>query len=276
MFSRKPILGLRLFIVALLSIALMLWEIHYPDEGEKLSSNISLVFTPLVNSVNAPFSFFDKVAKNFEARKALLQENQTLQAQVLILQGELQKLKSLQAENKTLRGLLQSAAQSHHVRLMVASVMAIQANPFHQEIMLDKGSHDDVFVGQAVLDAHGIMGQVIDVSLYNSRVLLLTDPQSGVPIQDNRTGLHGILMGGGNSDVLRWVNVPPTADIKIGDELVSSGLGGHYPVGYPVGTVVNINRHTDDQFLDIEVAPSAKMESSVQVLLVWPDKKSAR
>jgi rod shape-determining protein MreC len=262
--------------VAVLSIALMLWEIHYPDEGESVRSNISLVFTPLISGVNAPFEFFDKVAKNFESQKTLLKENQTLQAQVLILQGELQKLKSLQAENKALRGLLQSAAQSHHVRLMVASVMAIQANPFHQEIMLDKGSHDGVFVGQAVLDAHGIMGQVIDISLYNSRVLLLTDPQSGVPIQDNRTGLHGILMGGGSSDLLHWVNVPPTADIKIGDELVSSGLGGHYPVGYPVGSVVNINRHTEDQFLDIEVMPSAKMDSSVQVLLVWPDKKLTR
>lgn len=262
--------------MALLSIALMLWEIHYPEEGETIRSNVSLVFTPLMNGVNAPFEFFDKVAKNFETRKALLSENQTLQAEVLILQGELQKLKSLQAENKTLRGLLQSTAQSHHVRLMVASVMAIQANPFHQEIMLDKGSHDNVFVGQAVLDAHGIMGQVIDVSLYNSRVLLLTDPQSGIPVQDNRTGLHGILMGGGSSGALRWVNVPPTADIKKGDELVSSGLGGHYPVGYPVGTVMNINRHTDDQFLDIEVAPSAKMDSSVEVLLVWPDKKLAR
>jgi rod shape-determining protein MreC len=269
-------LGLRLFIVALLSIALMLWEIHYPDEGEALRSNVSRGFTPLMNAVNAPFDFFDKIAKNFEDHKTLLKENETLQAQVLILEGELQKLKSLQAENKTLRGLLQSTAQSHHVQLMVASVMAIQANPFHQEIMLDKGSHDNVFIGQAVLDAHGIMGQVIDVSLYNSRVLLLTDPQSGVPIQDNRTGLHGILMGGGSSGLLRWVNVPPTADIKTGDELVTSGLGGHYPVGYPVGTVTTINRHTDDQFLEIEVLPSAKMDSSVQVLLVWPDKKLAR
>jgi len=260
----------------LLSIALMLWEIHYPEQGERLRSRVSLGFTPLLTAVNAPFGFFDNVAKNFETRRTLLSENQTLQAQVLILQGELQKLKSLQAENKTLRGLLQSAAQSHHVKLMVASVMAIQVNPFHQEIMLDKGSHDDVFVGQAVLDAHGVMGQVIDVSLYNSRVLLLTDPQSGVPVQDNRTGLHGILMGGGSSGVLQWVNVPPMSDIKVGDELVTSGLGGHYPVGYPVGTVSNINRHTDDQFLDIQVTPSAKMNSSVQVLLVWPDKKSAR
>ncbi len=254
----------------------MLGEIHYPDQGEQLRSRVSLAFTPLLTAVNAPFDFFDKLAKNLEARKTLLNENQTLQAQVLILQGELQKLKSLQAENKTLRGLLQSTAQSHHVKLMLASVMAIQVSPFHQEIMLDKGSRDNVFVGQAVLDAHGVMGQVIDVSLYNSRVLLLTDPQSGVPVQDNRTGLHGILMGGGNSGFLQWVNVPPTADIKVGDELVTSGLGGHYPVGYPVGTVSNINRHTDDQFLDIQITPSAKMDSSVQVLLVWPDKKTAR
>lgn len=254
----------------------MLWEIHYPNQGERLRSRVSLVFTPLLTIVNAPFEFFDKLAKNLETRKSLLSENRTLQAQVLILQGELQKLKSLQAENKTLRGLLQSTPQSHHAKMTLATVMAIQVSPFHQEIMLDKGSHDDVFVGQAVLDAHGVMGQVIDVSLYNSRVLLLTDPQSGVPVQANRTGLHGILMGGGSSGYLQWVNVPPTADIKVGDALVTSGLGGHYPVGYPVGVVSNINRHTDDQFLDIQVMPSAKMDSSIQVLLVWPDKKSTR
>ncbi len=254
----------------------MLWDFHHPNQSSQWRSNISLVFTPLENLVNSPFAFFDKLAKDFEDRKILLKENDTLKAQVLILDGEVQRLKSLQAENKDLRELLRSTASARHVKLMVASVMAIEANPFHQEIIVDKGSSDNVFTGQAVLDAQGIMGQVIEAHLYNSRVLLLTDPQSGIPIQNNRTGLRGILMGAGNSGLLKWVNVPPMVDVKVGDELSSSGLGGKYPVGYPVGVVSNVNRHTEDQFLDISVMPSAKIDSSMQVLLVWPDKKLSR
>jgi rod shape-determining protein MreC len=253
------------------SIALMLWNYHHEKAAEKLRNAVTLLTAPVMYATNSPFALFDSVAKNLQSHHKLLNENTTLQAEVLILQGQVQKLQALQAENQQLRALLQSSPAINHVRLMVAQVLAIQASPYQQEIILNKGSRDDAFEGQAVLDAHGIMGQVIEVNPTTARVLLITDPRSGVPIQNNRTGVQGVLSGQGNSGLLLWVNVPPTADVKAGDTLVSSGLGGRYPVGYPVGTVTRVDSHTDDQFLHVEVEPSAQINSDEQVLLVWPN-----
>jgi rod shape-determining protein MreC len=259
----------------MVSIALMLWDYHHEHAAIKLRHTLSMVITPIVYTTNSPFALFDTVAKNLQSREELMRQNTTLQAQMLLLQGQVQKQQALQAENQQLRALLQSTPAINHVRLLVAQVLAIQANPYQQEILLNQGSQSGVFVGQAVLDAHGIMGQVIEVDTQTSRVLLLTDPSSAIPIQNNRTGMHGILNGQGNSGLLLWVNVSPTADVHVGDVLTSSGLGGHYPVGYPVGVVTSVNSHTDDQFLQVEVAPSAQMNSNEQVLLVWPNSRAA-
>jgi rod shape-determining protein MreC len=253
----------------------MLWDQHQQITAQKLRAVISDATMPLVYLTNSPFLAFDQMAKNLQSHQVLLQQNTELNAKVLILQGELQKLQALQTENQKLRALLDSSPTIKHSRLMIAEVMAVQASPFQQEIILNKGTDDEVFVGQAVLDAHGIMGQVIEVSPYTARVLLLTDSRSGIPVQNNRTGLRGIVYGQGGSGVLNWVDVAPNADVKVGDTLASSGLGGRYPVGYPVGIVSHINRFTDDQFLQIQVIPAAQMNSSEQVLLVWPEKKEA-
>lgn len=251
----------------------MVWNYRHPVPAQQWRGNLSLVTAPVMTVANAPFALFDQIANRLRSQTSLLNENTTLRAQVMILAGRLQKLQAIQTENRALRVLLQSSPVTHHLRLMLAQVMAVQASPYTQEIILNKGSHDNVFIGQAVLDAHGIMGQVIEAAPYTSRVLLLTDPRSGVPVQDERTGLRGILIGQGRSGLLRWINMPITSDIRVGDVLVSSGLGGDYPIGYPVGVVASVNPHTTDQFLGIEVVPRAQMNSSEQVLLVWPDKK---
>ena len=264
--------GLRLVGVMIVSAALMMWGTHHPVASENWRSHLSGIATPLIDVANAPFVFFDSVSTKIQDKDVLVKQNQLLQAKSLILEGELQKLKSLEAENQALRELLHSNPVLHNEKLMLADVMAVQSDPFHQTLMINKGSHDGVYAGQVVLDAHGIMGQVINVSLYNSTVLLLTDPQSGIPIQDNQTGLHGILTGKGNSGLLNWKNLVSTVDIKTGDKLVSSGLGGRYPAGYPVGTISRIRRYAGDPFLHIRVIPSAKLDSTQQVLLLWPDK----
>lgn len=267
-------MGLRLIILLILSAALMVWNYRHPVPAQQWRGSLSLVTTPVMAVANAPFALFDQIANRLRSQASLLSENTTLRAQVMILAGQLQKLQAIQSENRALRVLLQSSAVTNHLHLMLAQVMAIQASPYMQEIILNKGSHDGVFVGQAVLDAHGIMGQVIEVAPYTSRILLLTDPRSGIPIQDERTGLRGILVGQGGSGLLYWVNMPLTSDVRAGDILVSSGLGGDYPIGYPVGVVASVNPHTTDQFLGIEVVPRAQMNNSEQVLLVWPDKKT--
>jgi rod shape-determining protein MreC len=252
---------------------MMVWNYQHPVHAQKWRENLSYIASPLIVAADAPFSLFDTVVNHFRQQTSLLNENMNLRAQVMILNGQLQKLKALENENQTLHVLLQSSAVIHHLHLTLAQVTAVQTSPYLQEILLNKGSLAGVFRGQAVLDAYGIMGQVIEVWPSNSRVLLLTDSRSGIPIQNQRTGLRGILMGEGGSGLLTWINAPITADVRKGDVLVSSGLGGNYPPAYPVGTVTRINPHTSDQFLGIQVLPRAQINSSEQVLLVWPEGK---
>lgn len=251
----------------------MVWDYHQQEISTRVRSKLSLLITPIFYIANAPFAFVDFMSENIRGREALFNENTSLRAQALILQGQLQRLQSLQLENQQLHELLQSSPVINHVRLLAAQVLAVNTNPFHQELILNKGTHHNAFVGQAVLDAYGIMGQVIEVSPYTCRIMLLTDPRSGIPIKNSRTGQRGILTGRGNIAHLDWIDMPATADIKIGDLLMSSGLDGRYPVGYPVGVVSKVNPYTNDQFLQIHVTPSAHIDSSEQVLLIWSDKK---
>lgn len=251
----------------------MLWDHRHHQWADQTRSGLSLITTPLTYAVNAPFAFFDAVADHLQSRQSLIDENTSLRARELILQGQLQKLQSLQVENTQLKALLKSSPVANHLHLLLAEILAVNTGPFKQEILLDKGSQDGVFVGQAVLDAEGIMGQIVEVDALSSRVLLLTDPRSGIPVTDERNGLHGILVGAGDSGNLLWLDASPTADIKVGDVLMSSGLGGHYPVGYPVGVVNSIEQHTADQFLRVIITPSAQIDSSEHVLLVLPDNK---
>ncbi len=261
-----------MIILIIFSIVLMVWDSHSHTWVKNTRHGLAVISTPFVYVVNAPFAFFDFISDHLQSQQSLLEENTELKARELILQGQLQKLQALQTENVKLRELLRSTPATHHVDLKLAHILAANSGAFHQEILLNKGSHDGVFVNQAVLDANGIMGQVVEVDPTTSKVLLLTDPRSGIPVEDNRNGLQGILIGRGSAGNLEWLDAPPTADIKVGDLLTSSGLGGHYPVGYPVGVVSYMKNHTQDQFLQVIVTPSAQINSSEHVLLVWPDK----
>lgn len=269
LFARRPVAGFRLFVLSVLSILLMIGDHHQSRIVTKIREGFSYVALPVIYFSHIPFYVFDTIATHVQSHEVLLNENATLRASVLLLQGKLQRLEALQSENKELKSLLQSSAVTQHLKLMLAQVTALQLSPYTQEIMLNKGSKSGVFVGQAVLDADGIMGQVIEVSPYTSRVLLITDPKSGIPVQDMRTGLHGILIGQEKTGLLLWQNVSPNSDIKVGDKLISSGLGGRFPIGYPVGEVIRVNAHTSDQFMQIDIEPCAKINSSEHVLLVW-------
>lgn len=269
LFARGPSFGLRLIFLVLLSIVLMVLD-HRQHMLGRMRNGLSLLTAPVEYAVSWPFGFFDKLADGFTSHQELVEENTDLRAQQLILLGQLQKLQALQQENQQLRALLQSSANSNSERLLAAQILSVNMGPFVEEMIVNKGSNDSVYVGQAVIDATGIMGQIIDVTPWTSRLLLITDPRSAIPVRDNRNGLYGIVDGRGDQQNLTWVNMPVTVDVRVGDVLVSSGLGGHYPVGYPVGTVVSVLHNPDEQFATITVVPAAQISSSEHVLLVWP------
>jgi len=232
---------------------------------------LTITLMPLQYAVSEPIHFIDNLRNVFSSHEALLKENSDLRAQQLLLKAQVQRLLAIESENNQLKALLRTSAQVQG-KVLIAQLLAVDIDPFVHHIILDKGSHDGVFVGQPVLDADGVMGKVIQAGPLTSRVLLINDPHSGVPVQIARNGVRAIAVGDSFTGKLRLVNIPQTVDIKEGDVLTTSGLGEHFPEGYPLGQVTSVIKDPALQFATITVEPSAHLDRAREVLLVWPSK----
>lgn len=238
---------------------------------DRVHSLLSVPLAPLQYLVSSPIKLIDSLGNAISSHDALVRENLDLKADQLLLRGQVQRLLAIESENNQLRALMSSSARVQG-KVLIAQLLAVDSDPFIRQVVLDKGSKDNVFVGQPVLDATGIMGQVIQVGPFTSRVLLINDAHSGVSVQVARNGLRAIAMGDSYSGKLRLVNLPQTVDIQVGDILVTSGLSEHYPEGYPVGRVRSVFKDPGLQFATILLEPSAHLDSSREVLLVWLNK----
>jgi len=261
-----------MLLLAILSIALMSFD-HYQTHFARthfaqVRATLSFTVAPILYFVDWPGKMVDWVVESFSSQQALLAKNADLQAQLLLYKGRLQKFIALEKENKQLRALLQSSPRTNE-RVLVAQLLAVDPDPFVHQVILNKGQHDGVYVGQPVLDAKGVFGQVIEVDFLTSRVLLITDSRSVIPVQDSRNGVRGIAIGTGNSGKLSLVHMPETTDIKVGDIMMTSGMGQRFPMGFPVGTVRTVNHNPGQEFAKIIIKPSAHLRRSRLVLLVW-------
>jgi len=225
---------------------------------------------PLQYAVAWPRNVISSLSEQWSTRQTLIDTNQKLRQQELVLQVKLQRFLALEKENEQLRAFLKAAPQNTAQKTLLSQIMAIDSDLFTQAVLLDKGSQQGVYVGQPVLDSSGIMGQIIQVSPMTSRMLLITDTRSAVPVRDLRSGVRGIVEGKGQQGQLILINMPVTADIKAGDTLVSSGLGGRYPAGHPVGVIQSVAQTSGEQFAVITVIPSAQLTRSQHVMLLWP------
>lgn len=257
-------------VLVALAIILMVLD-KRGDSFASLRAAISMPLVPLQYLVSSPIQLIDKLETTISSHDVLVQENLDLKAEQLLLKAQVQRLLALESENNQLKALLRSSSQVQG-KVLVAQIMAVDSEPFVNQVTVDKGSRDNLFVGQPVLDANGVMGQVIQVGPLVSRILLVNDPHSGIPVMATRNGVRSIAVGDAYSGKLRLVNVPQTADINVGDLLVTSGLGENYPEGYPVGQVTAVTKDPGLQFSMIMVEPSAHLDRSREVLLVWPNK----
>lgn len=240
---------------------------------QKIHSDLSLVVLPIQYLVNAPIKTVRWVVNSVSTEQQLLADNARLRAHELLLESKLQKLLALERENAQLRELLKSTSRiGGHVA--VAQLIAVNLDPNLQQILVDKGRRDHLYIGQPVLDAYGVMGQVISIDPLTSKVMLVTDPKSAVPVRDHRNGIRSIAVGLGSSAKLALINVPDTSDIRVGDLFVSSGMGLRFPVGYPVGVVSELTHTPGKRFSTIVLEPSAHLNQTHQVLLSWPKEAS--
>lgn len=250
----------------LLSVALMILDHRY-HKLDQARAFLSYVVYPVQWTIHAPRRFAYHCHDYFLTKKTLISENRHLTQEQFLLNAKLQKLNALEAENLRLHSLLQSSPRAGE-QLAVAEIIQVDSDPFNHTVLLNKGKNQGVYVGQPIIDGKGVMGAIVEANDKTSRAILVTDASHAIPIENLRNGVRGIVVGTGSMNCLELQYVPTTADIKVGDTLVTSGLGGRYPPGYPVGTITQIEQEHSESFANVRVFPAAQLERGRQVLLV--------
>jgi len=262
-------LGVRTALLTLLSLAIAITYI-YTDWFTSLKNKTTDLSLPFYWSADLPQRAEEWADNRFMPRSRLVQENNTLRSQLMIHRRKLQQLSSAAAENAHLRQLLNSA-ETIEDRVIVGELIGISPDVNSQKVIVNRGSEHGVYTGQAMVDANGLMGQVMDVGSRSSRVLLITDSTHALPVQVERNGVRLVAEGLGSPDVfqltLRYVS--NTTDVQEGDLLVSSGLGGRFPEGYPVAKITQVEEDSSQQFMRVLARPMAAMNRSRHVLLVF-------
>jgi rod shape-determining protein MreC len=264
----SPALGLRFLLLAGLSILLLVID-NRENYLEGVRKAIGASVHPLRAVVDAPISTWRWIVDTTTSRNALQLENSRLKAERLLTQARLQKYAALEAENARLRALLEATPHGSD-RIRVSEILSVSSNPFRHVIVVDKGSRDGVFDGQAMVDASGVVGQVIEVGLLSSQGILISDPDHALPVEVNRNGLRTIAVGSGDFARLELPFLPNNADITDGDLLVTSGLGGAFPAGYPVAVVESVKRVPQEPFASVTAKPAAALNQVREVMLIWP------
>jgi rod shape-determining protein MreC len=262
-----PALGLRLLLLAGLSLLLQYID-HRDDYLDTLRKAIGAAVYPLRVIVDAPVSAWNWLDESTATRNELELENSRLQTERLLTQARLQRFSALEAENARLRAMLE-ARERMRERVRVAEIMSVSANPFRHVLVVDKGTSDDVYDGQAIVDSEGVVGQVIEAGVASSQCLLISDPGHDLPVEVNRNGLRTIARGTGDFNRLDLPFLPNNADIEPGDLLVTSGLGGVFPAGYPVAIVDTVTRIPQEPFAAVTATPSAALNQIREVMLIW-------
>lgn len=259
----------RILVLIALSIALMLID-HRTEQLEKFRNIVQTVVYPIMYISTMPREMVRGFTESIETSSNLQTVNESLRQENLLLHSRLEKLHSLEADNQRLKHLLGQSEQIAE-QVLLAELVEVSLEPYTQQISLNKGSRDDVYVGQPVINGDGVVGQVVHTSQFQSTVTLLTDPGSAIPVMVMRNGLRGVLFGTGVRNKLAMPYMTADADIQIGDLLISSGMGGRFPTGYPVATVTEIKQDPSDEFLTINTLPVTQLDHGREVLLIWPE-----
>ncbi|MGV3346101.1 rod shape-determining protein MreC [Enterobacteriaceae bacterium LUAb1] len=266
-FSRGPSLQLRLFLAVLVAIGVIIADSRI-NTFTQIRNYLDTAVSPFYFLANGPRQILDNMAETLSSRQQLELENRALQRELILKNSELLMLGQYKQENARLRELLGSPLrQDEHKR--VTQVISTSADPYTDQVVIDKGSLSGVYEGQPVISDKGVVGQVIAVGKVTSRVLLICDASSALPIQVLRNDIRVIAAGNGCSEELQLGHLPGNTDIRVGDVLVTSGLGGRFPEGYPVGVVSSVKIDTQRAYTVIQAHPTAALQRLRYLLLIW-------
>lgn len=267
-FSRGPSLNLRLTMALVMSVILIFAD-HKLDAFQSSRVYMNSLMSPLQYLANLPSLMLNASAERLTSHEQLVAENKRLTNQVLLMRERLQRFDVLKSENDKLRKLL-DAPVNREMKKTVAELMAVDNNPFSQQIVINKGAIDGAYLSQTVLDERGIVGQVMEVGTTNSRVVLITDVTHAIPVRSERNNIRFIASGTGSLDELLLEHVPHSVDVEVGDMLVSSGLGNVFPEGYPVAKVSSVVRDESRPFAIVTATPLAKLDRLKYLLMLSP------
>jgi rod shape-determining protein MreC len=266
LYGRAPAVGLRFFVYALIAIMLM-----YLDQRRGWSGQLRYwlqgVAYPVQIAVGSPARAWRWLRDSSITRASLSTENQRLRLSERELQLSQLRLQALEAENLQLRAL-QTSLPALVNKQLLAEVISVETNPLRQRLVINKGRRDGVFRNQVAVDAHGIVGQVANVGPWSSEIILISDPQHALPVQVVRNQLRSVAEGSGRSGELVLPFMASNSDIKAGDVLVTSGLGGVFPAGYPVAKVTGVSREPEQLVALVRATPLAQIKDAREVLLI--------
>jgi len=265
--GRTTGLLLRCVLYCLLALGLIIFDKRYDHLGE-IRRFLSVVAYPVQIAVASPFQGWDWFRESVSSRETLRADKAKLEAELRLANFRLQRYEALEAESQRLRALRENTAGIAN-RFVIGNIMDLDIDAFRERVLVDKGARDGVFVGQAVLDAGGVFGQVARVGELTSEVILVSDGTHAIPVQVNRNGLRTIAVGTGDMAKLKLPYLSTSADVIAGDLLVTSGLGGGFPAGYPVGTITEVKRDPAQSLAEVEVRPAAALDRSREVMFVW-------
>jgi rod shape-determining protein MreC len=268
--GRGPPLGATLFFLGIVSVVVMVLD-HRGGYLDTARLWMSAAANPIYVVVQTPGQLWRWIAGSFADRSRLRTENAQLTEQLRVARTQLLRFESLNEENRRLREI-REASKGVSERTLIAEIISVSVNPFRHMVVINKGADDGVFRGQPVLDAFGVVGQVMQVGKSTATLILITDAEHAVPVQVNRTGIRSIAMGTGEPAKLSLPYMTVESDVLKGDLLVSSGLDAIFPAGYPVATVTKVERNSADTFATVEAKPLAQLDRDREVLLLWADK----
>jgi rod shape-determining protein MreC len=265
--GRGPPLGASFFFLSIVSITLMVMD-HRGNYLETAKMWMGTATHPFYALVQAPFDFWSWMTGSFADRTNLREENERLTEELRVARIKALQFDSLNEENRRLRAI-RAASEGIGERTLIAEIIHVDVDPFRHRVRINKGADDEVFKGQPVLDAFGIVGQVTRVDRYSAELILISDDEHATPVQVNRNGIRSIAVGTGDVNKLTLPFLTAESDIKPDDLLVSSGLDGIFPAGYPVARITKVERDPSQTFAVVEAKPLAQLDRAREVLLLW-------
>jgi len=258
----------RFFALALLCVAIM-----FADARTTILRPVRLALgalvTPIQLAADVPAAVGNLINTWLESEESVKSAYKEVTDENARLRFRLQRMQAVEKENNDLRRILSAPQRGGDSRMLVGQLLSVSLDPYKQTILVNRGAADGLYVGQPVFDPDGLLGEVSEVMPFTSAVILITDPSHALPVEVTRNGLRAIALGTGQSDRLQVVYLTPNDDIQKGDRLVTSGLGGRFPAGYPVGRVTEVVQDAGEPFLNVTASPIAQIGHNKHVLLVW-------